>query len=342
LTKVDVLMRFFVNPPTATARGWRMAVSFALMEIVTDWPHDLPPEWRDACGEVEFGFGKAVPRLEFWGPVFLVRRGRNLTGMPVGAHTLRAFEAIPPHHMRCVILSQAPCPAPDFATGRAFEAGNVGSWRELDGMFSKGVRTFVQQIVAARTGDSGYPRNFANWPKTLAAIESGAVALEPASQLAPRCVDGGVLLLNASLTLSRLRVYVDPHQPRGHLPLWRPLMIKVPRTLFDRGALLVVIRFGDMAAETLRQAGLREGKGGGPPCILRDHPARADAVLALETCTFPICSGAIRSRPITASRYASAGCARKAGARSPCARPIRRRRPESGRTTCRPNLTGAP
>jgi choline dehydrogenase-like flavoprotein len=95
--------------------------------------------------------------------------------MPVGAHMLRAFEGIPPH--------------------RAFEAGNVASWRELDKMFSKSVRAFIQQIVAARTGDSGYARNFADRPKTLAAIESGAVALEPASQLAQRWVDDGVLLL---------------------------------------------------------------------------------------------------------------------------------------------------
>jgi hypothetical protein len=41
-----------------------MAVSLkrALMEILTDWPDDLPPEWRDACGEVELGFGNADPQ----------------------------------------------------------------------------------------------------------------------------------------------------------------------------------------------------------------------------------------------------------------------------------------
>jgi uracil-DNA glycosylase len=231
-----------------------MAVSLkrALMEILTDWPDDLPPEQRDACGEVELGFGNADPQieLEFGKPVFPVRRGRNFPGTPVGARMLRAFEGIPPHNVRCVILGQNPYPAPDFATGRAFEADNVASWRELDKMFSKSVRAFIQQIVAARTGGSGYARNFADWPKTLAAIESGAVALEPASQLAQRWVDDGVLLLNASLTPSRFHVYDDPHQARRHLPLWRPLMIKVLRTFFDRGALLVVIGFGDVTAET--------------------------------------------------------------------------------------------
>ena len=63
----------------------------ALMETLTDWPDDLPPEWRDARGEVELGFGNADPQLEleFREPV---RRGRNCPGMPVGAHMLRAFE----------------------------------------------------------------------------------------------------------------------------------------------------------------------------------------------------------------------------------------------------------
>lgn len=107
-------------------------------------------------------------------------------------------------------------------------------------MFSKSVLAFIQQIVAAPTGDSGYARNFADWPKTLAAIASGAVALESASQLAQRWVGDGVLPLNASLFPSRFRVDVDSHQARGHLPLWRPLVMKVLRTLFDRGAPLVV------------------------------------------------------------------------------------------------------
>jgi hypothetical protein len=35
-----------------------MAVSLkrALMEILTDWPDDLSPEWRNACGEVQLGY----------------------------------------------------------------------------------------------------------------------------------------------------------------------------------------------------------------------------------------------------------------------------------------------
>jgi len=268
----------------------------ALTEILTGWRDDLPSEWRDLCADVELGFDDVDPalELEFWEPVFPARRGRIFPGAPTGAHMLLAFDGIAPDRVRCVIVGQDPYPAPDFATGRAFEAGNVAAWSELDKMFSKSVRAFIQQIVAARTGEPDYARSFADWPRTLAAIESGALALEPSSQLAQRWVDDGVLLLNSSLTLSRFKVDVDPHQARGHLPVWRPLIVAVLRALAGRGEPLVVIGFGDVAAETLRQAGLREGESGGCACILRDHPARADAVLALEN-PFLLCNRHLES-----------------------------------------------
>ena len=255
-----------------------------LQEILAGWPEDLPSNWRDLCGGVQLGFEEvdADLDLEFWEPVFPARRGRTFPGMPAGAHMLRAFDGIAPERVRCVILGQDPYPSAEFATGRAFEAGNVASWRELDKMFSRSVRAFIQQIVAARSGEPGYARSFADWPRTLAAIETGTVAFEPASRLAQRWVDDGVLLLNASLTLSRFRVDGDPHQTRGHWPLWRPLMIETLRALVGGGAPLVFIAFGDVAAETLRAAGVSQGESANCACILRHHPARADDVLALE------------------------------------------------------------
>lgn len=271
----------------------RMPVSLkrALQEILADWRDDLPSEWRSICSGVQLGFEEIDPalELEFWEPVFPARRARRFPGAPAGAHMLRAFEGNAPDCIRCVILGQDPYPSPEFATGRAFEAGNVASWRELDKMFSKSIRAFIQQIVAARSGEEQYARSFDDWPKALAAIEAGDFGFEPASMLAQRWVDDGVLLLNSSLTLSRFRIDIDPHQARGHLPLWRPLMIEVLRVLVDRGSPLVFIGFGDVAAETLRLAGVREDRSGNCARILRDHPARANEVLALEN-PFLLCN----------------------------------------------------
>ncbi len=196
--------------------------------------------------------------------------------------------------LRCVVLGQDSYPSPEFATGRAFEAGNVASWRELDKMFSKSVRAFTQQIVAARTGAPEYARSFEDWPKTLAAVETGVVAFDPPSRLAQRWVDDGVLLLNASLTLSRFRVDVDPHQARGHWPLWRPLMIAVLAPWSRAADPLAFIGFGDVAAETFaRRPGIVRWKIATAAicvasCVI--IPARADVVLALEQSHFSLCN----------------------------------------------------
>ena len=102
-------------------------------------------------------------------------------------------DGLAPEDVRCVILGQDPYPCPAFATGRAFEAGNVATWRELDKMFSPSVRALVQLVVAARTGEARYAEDFERWPSTLADIESGrdgASSHRPPSRIAgspPAC-----------------------------------------------------------------------------------------------------------------------------------------------------------
>ncbi len=263
----------------------------ALRDTLRGWQEDVEPAWRDVVRGVALAYGDVDPTLEIepWEPIFPARRGAVFPGAPAGAHMLRAFDGIAPEDVRCVILGQDPYPCPAFATGRAFEAGNVAQWRELDKMFSPSVRAFIQAIIAARTGEVRYARRFADWPATLAAIESVAVDLEAPDALADRWVASGVLLLNTSLTLSRFQRAVDPHQRRGHLPLWRPLMIRVIEHLAGRGTPVVFIGFGDAAAETIQAAGLSGPDASGDRVILRPHPAEADAFIALEN-PFTLCN----------------------------------------------------
>ena len=207
-----------------------MQLRSALRETLEGWQEDIASPWRDVIADVALGFEQvdATLELEPWEPIFPARRGRTLPGAPAGAHMLRAFDGLAPEDVRCVILGQDPYPCPAFATGRAFEAGNVARWRELDKMFSPSVRAVIQLILAARTGrERTYARSFARWPALLTAIERGTVDLEAPGALADRWVASGVLLLNASLTLTRFRRDGDPHQIRGHLRLWRPLMVRV-------------------------------------------------------------------------------------------------------------------
>lgn len=262
-----------------------IALNQAMREILAGWRDDLDPAWLAAIGDAGPGYDRIDPALmlEAWEPVFPARRGRTYPGAPKGAHIFRAFDGIRPEDVRVVILGQDPYPCAAFATGRAFEAGNVARWRELEKMFSKSIRTWMQLIAAARTGDAGYTRSIADWDRLIADIEAGRIDLEPASEIADRWVHEGVLLLNSSFTLSRFAVEGDPHQVRGHLPLWRPVVVAVLRHVAVRGVPVVFLGFGAQAAEALADAGITETAASrNVACILREHPARAEAVLALE------------------------------------------------------------
>lgn len=271
------------------------ALREAMEEILAGWRRDLDPAWQAvATGELGFDAIDPALSLEAWEPVFPGRKGRTFPGAPRGAHIFHAFDAIGPDDVRVVILGQDPYPCPAFSTGRAFEAGNVASWRELEKMFSVSVRTFMQLIVAARTGDASYASSTADWPRLRSDIEAGRLDLEPAAEIADRWVGQGILLLNSALTLSRFKVEGDPHQLKGHLPLWRPFIAAVISHLSGRGTPIVFIGFGGQAADALAAAGVRATEEGAPPagmtaCVVREHPARGDAVLALEN-PFVLCN----------------------------------------------------
>ena len=261
-----------------------MPVQFrsAMQEFLDGWKSDLPDGWRDEFDGVNLGFDAIDPdlTLEPWEPIFPVRRGQVFPGMPKGAHLLRAFDGLGPNHVRCVILGQDPYPDPGFATGRAFEAGNLSSWRELDKMFSRSLRAFLQMLLAARSRDMTFARSFDDWPRALEAIEQGDQAIESPDRLADHLESQGVLLLNASLTLTRFAVEPGPHQTHGHLPLWRPLVETVLSCLMARETPLVIIGFGNAAADVLDTMGIPEGHSGNAASVRRPHPADADAVLS--------------------------------------------------------------
>ena len=257
----------------------------AFEQTFAGWREDLEPAWRSVMDGVDLGFDAVDTSLtlEPWEPIFPARRGRVFPGAPAGAHVFRAFDGLAPEDVRCVILGQDPYPCPAFSTGRAFEAGNVATWRELDKMFSPSVRAVVQLVVVARTGEAGYAAGFERWPSTLADIESGRAGLEPPAALADRWVASGVLLLNSALTLTRFDPAVGPHQARGHLPL------------AARPAPLVCIGFGGAAASLLGGAGLDEAD---PPAhvrvVLRPHPAAAGELFAREN-PFSLCNRHLES-----------------------------------------------
>lgn len=253
----------------------------AMAETLESWETDLPAVWQAALRPLGDAFDRVDPALdlEAWEPIFPARRGKTFPGQPKGAHALAAFDGISPESVKCMILGQDPYPEPGFATGRAFEAGNVACWAELDKMFSKSIRAYMQLIAAARTGKNDLAESFDRWPDVRSMLTDPATDFEAPSAIADHWVREGVLLLNASLTLSRFKVDIDPHQSRGHLPFWRPLMLRVIEVLVSRGKPVVFLGFGAAAADIFAEAGISEGRNGHVAMVHREHPAFADRVL---------------------------------------------------------------
>lgn len=110
-----------------------VALKDAMYDILAGWREDLSPTWRGVIAETSLGFDDIdlALTLETWEPVFPTRNGQTFPGAPKNAHIFRAFDRVSPDEVTTMVLGQDPYPCPAFATGRAFEAGNVARWREL-------------------------------------------------------------------------------------------------------------------------------------------------------------------------------------------------------------------
>lgn len=243
----------------------------ALREALVDWQSDLNFDWQSVVGGVDLAFDAVDDTLELypWEPIFPSRRHFVLPGEPDGAHMFRAFDDLSPDAVRCVVVGQDPYPNIAFCTGRAFESGEHRHWRELNNMRSPSMRCLVQSLYALRSGQANHAADTDGWPATLEAIAEQSNAFPGPAQLAKSWVDQGVLLLNSSLTLSRFSVDGDPHQTRGHLRLWRPLIARILghfSSAHTRQS-VVFLLFGVAAQEAAVASGVFDES------TIQDHPA---------------------------------------------------------------------
>ena len=258
----------------------------ALREFLRDWRLDLASDWQRVLTGVEPDFEAVDDDLEIHPsePIFPSRRGHRLPGQPADAHVFRAFDGLKPEAVRCVLLGQDPYPSVSFSTGRAFESGEHTCWSEIEGMPSPSMRSVIQALYAFRSGHADYALGTAAWPRALDAIKRAGERFPAPPTLAQTWVDQGVLLLNSSLTISRFSVQGDPHQVRGHLRLWRPVMTHLLRYFSRRrnDPQVVFILMGDAACEAGRLSGLMNTPRDCQPerVVATPHPAFGDAFLS--------------------------------------------------------------
>jgi uracil-DNA glycosylase len=170
---------------------------------------------------------------------------------------LRAFEGIQPANVRVVILGQDPYPNPAWATGRAFEQGNLSEWTTSPGRIAHSLRRIVQALVYARTKHSAYTRGDRGWKAVRSDLKNGLLTIEPPLSLFDHLEREGVLFLNTSLTLGVDMSSGRPKVASRHIRLWEPVLFRVLTFIATRkrGHVLFLL-WGADAAEVVERSGI--------------------------------------------------------------------------------------
>jgi uracil-DNA glycosylase len=235
-----------------------MKLSTALRKMLEGWRGDVPAAWQPVLSGTELNFrSRALDCSLRPGEIIIPARNR----------VFHAFEGVDPEGVRAVILGQDPYPNPEWATGRAFEQGDLDEWPEESGRIAGSLRRIVQTLAAARTGEARYASHDRAWSDLVRDVRSGALALEPPRELFGRLERQGVLFLNASLTLSVVMRAGESKRPRGHFPVWEPLVDRVLSFIAGRGR-AVFLLWGRRASWIFERAGARGGA-----VVRHVHPA---------------------------------------------------------------------
>jgi uracil-DNA glycosylase len=219
----------------------------ALFKMLVCWRDDLPTSWRSVLSRVELAFDSRPLRREMRTDEIIVpgRKGTPASGAPKDTHIFRAFDNIDPADVHALILGQEPYANPAWATGRAFEQGNLSDWPENRGLIAHSLRRIVQVLASARTRA---------WQTLIRDLRSGALELDPPRKLFDRLEREGVLFLNTSLTVN----VGGARRPQGHYSLWAPLISRVLVSIAGRRTgQAVFLLWGQRAWDVFERAHVR-------------------------------------------------------------------------------------
>jgi uracil-DNA glycosylase len=241
-----------------------IALRQALEEMLDGWKDDLSPAWKAALAGVEPDFAAVDADLEHesWEPIFPARKGKVIPGAPRKAHIFRALDGTGPADVRAVVIGQDPYPNVSWATGRAFEQGDLEEWLPNPALVSDSLERIIPAVAVARTGNREYT-DLVNasraWVRVVADLASGALTLPSPPRLFDHWQQQGVLFLNAGLTLSRFERGGSAHQLRGHIPLWRPVVRAILEIIAARtSGHVVFLLWGSVARTFFQESGIEQ------------------------------------------------------------------------------------
>jgi uracil-DNA glycosylase len=229
-----------------------------LRKKLAGWKDDVPADWRKLLGDTELNFESRAFMRQCRADELVVpgRKGKLISGAPARAHLFRAFDQLKPESVRAVILGQDPYPNPAWATGRAFEQGNLTEWPQSRREIADSLRRIIQVLVNVRTGNAKYINGDQGWKMLVEDLGKGRLFLESPRRLFDHLQHEGVLLLNTSLTVS-VDVSSRPKRIRGHFRLWEPLIYRVLEFLASRERVpTVLLLWGRHASEIVKRGGI--------------------------------------------------------------------------------------
>lgn len=237
-----------------------MKLRTRLRALLAEWEQDVSSQWRPVLKETNLGWtSKFLDRQIRSDEIILPgRKGARLSGAPQGAHIFRAFENTDPARVRAVILGQDPYPKVNWATGRAFEQGDLAEWPEEPRKVADSLRRLVQAMASAGTGNPSYAASDRGWRLLVRDIHSGTCPFTSPKELFDFLERQGLLFLNTSLTVSSTGRADTRSETRGHFQLWAPLVARVLTFLGSRHrGHVVFLLFGKHAQAVFERSGAR-------------------------------------------------------------------------------------
>ena len=229
-----------------------------MREFLDGWREDVASSWRSLLDGVEPSFEAIDASLQTRADevVFPGRKGEAPPGARSDTHVFRALDGIVPSQVRVVVVGQDPYPRVAEATGRAFEQGDLTEWTSRTPRVAPSLKRVLQEVAHLRTGRTAY-RKAGGWRKLVEGLEAGDPAFDPPRSVFDSWQAQGVLFLNTGLTLTRYKMGGHPHQVRGHIPMWAPVVGALCQRLAQRNDIpLVFLSWGSKARAFLASCGV--------------------------------------------------------------------------------------
>jgi uracil-DNA glycosylase len=226
-----------------------MKIRDPLQQFLRGWQEDVPAPWRPALEDIELDFrSRCFDRQALPGEIVIPRR----------ENVFRAFGGILPQGVRAVILGQDPYPNPAWATGRAFEQGDLGEWPEDRNAVADSLARIVQTLAFARTKNKSYVTSDRAWKTTIRDLREGRLHLQAPTELFDHLRRQGVLFLNTSLTLGLSLPAIGPKQSHSHFTLWRPFIQRILTYIATRPAgYCVFLLWGNHASDVFERGDIQ-------------------------------------------------------------------------------------